>query len=173
MKSFASPFFGRSTATDGTWARELRAQLPAAVSVVTTRHAGAYHGVTVTAFCLAAHEPPRVVVCLERPSQSVAMVAASGVFAVSALSWRQMFLADRFAGRAPLVDARFGGVAHRIGITGAPLLAGALAWLECRVMATWPVGDHAIFLGDVVSAEAADGGDALLYFRRRYHRVRG
>lgn len=158
---------------DAAFARELRAQLPAAVGVVTTRHGDELHGVTVSALLVASHIPPRVVVCLERPSRSAELVAASGVFAVHALSWSQMFLADRFAGRAPLVDPRFGGVPHRSGVTGAPLLANALAWLECRVVAAWPAGDHVVFLGEVVAAEAADGGDALVHFRRHYDRLPG
>lgn len=163
----------RRTPIDAALARELRAQLPAAVGVVTTQHGDELHGVTVTALCVASYAPPRAVVCLERPSRGAELVAASGVFAVHALIWGQMFLADRFAGRAPLVDPRFGGVPHRLGMTGAPLLVEALAWLECRVVAAWPAGDHVVFLGGVVAAEAADGGDALVYFSRRYHRLRG
>jgi flavin reductase (DIM6/NTAB) family NADH-FMN oxidoreductase RutF len=153
-------------------ARDVRAHLPAGVVVVTMRHGGELHGITVTAFSLAAVDPPRVLVCLETPSRSAVLIATSGMFAVNVVAWRQMFLADRFAGRGPLVDPRFSGVPYRLGATGAPLLAGALAWLECRVARTWPAGDHTVFLSDVVRAEAADGGEALVYFRRRYHRLR-
>lgn len=157
---------------DAQLARDARAQLAAGVVVVTTRHGDELHGVTVTAFCPASLEPPRVVVCLETPSHSTALIAASGLFAVNALAWRQMFLADRFAGRAPLVDPRFSGVAHRHGATGVPLLEGALAWLECRVAAVWEVGDHTVFLGDVLRGEMAEAAaDALIYFRRRYYRL--
>lgn len=140
--------------------------------IVTTRHGGELHGVTVTAFCLAAVEPPRVLVCIETPSRSATLIVAAGIFAANAVAWRQMFLADRFAGRGPLVDAHFSGVPHHLGASGAPLLDGALAWLECRVAMAWPVGDHLLFLGDVISATAADGGtEALVYFRRRYYRL--
>jgi flavin reductase (DIM6/NTAB) family NADH-FMN oxidoreductase RutF len=60
------------------------------------------------------------------------------------------------------------GIAVRAGTTGAPLLAEALGWLECRVSAEHDVGDHTFFVGEVVSLEESDAGPALVYRRHRY-----
>lgn len=151
-------------------ARDLRAHFAAGVVVVTSRLGPELRGATVTAFCFAALEPPLALVCFERPSRLAEMIEASGVFAVNALRWRDQFLAERFAGRPPLVDARFSDVPHRLGATGAPLLDVALAWLDCRVTATWPVDDHTLFLGQIEAGGTGSGNEPLVYFRRRYPR---
>jgi flavin reductase (DIM6/NTAB) family NADH-FMN oxidoreductase RutF len=62
-------------------------------------------------------------------------------------------------------------VAHFAAVTGAPLLAGGIGWLDCRVVASYPAGTHSIVVGEVVAAaqaEAADSMAPLLYLRRRY-----
>ncbi len=170
----------------GATVRELRAHFPAGVMIVTSRLGPELHGVTVTAFCFASLHPPLAVICLERPSRSVDVIGQSGVFAVHAPSWQQMFLADRFAGRGPRVDIRFSDVPHRLGVTGSPILDGAIAWLDCRVTETRPIGDHTLFVGQIVDGaagvgdESAADGDAfdespsvkpLVYFQRRYLRL--
>lgn len=151
-------------------ARDLRTHFAAGVVVVTSRLGQELRGATVTAFCFAALEPPLALVCFERPSRLAEMIEASGVFAVNALKWRDQFLADRFAGHAPLVDGRFSDVPHHFGATGVPLLEVALAWLDCRVTATWPAGDHTLFLGQIEAGETGPGNEPLVYFRRRYLR---
>ncbi|HEX2172103.1 MAG TPA: flavin reductase family protein [Dehalococcoidia bacterium] len=159
------------TPIGGSRARELRTAFPTGVTIVTSRLGESLHGVTVTSFCFASLDPPRVVIALERHSRSAEAIAASGVFAVHLPSWREMFLADRFAGREAPVDGQFSGVAYRPGVTGAPLLTGAIAWLECRVSTIWPSGDHTLFLTDVIAGEGGFGGDPLIYFRRSYRRL--
>jgi flavin reductase (DIM6/NTAB) family NADH-FMN oxidoreductase RutF len=154
----------------GSRARDLRAAFPAGVVIVTGRAGDRLHGITVTSFCFAALDPASVLIALERPSRAAEVIAAGGVFAVNLPTWRQMFLADRFAGREAPVDARFGGVPHRIGGTGAPILTGVAAWLECRVTERWTAGDHALFLGEILDGEAA-AGDPLIYLRRVYRRI--
>lgn len=151
-------------------ARDLRAAFPAGVVIVTSRQEDRLSGLTVTSFSFAGLDPPSVLIAIERLSRSAEAIGGSGAFAVSLPTWRQMFLADRFAGREASVDARFGGVPHRVGRTGAPILDGSAAWLECRVAATWPAGDHTIFLGEVVDGDAP-GGDPLVYWRRSYRQL--
>ncbi len=36
-------------------------------------------------------------------------------------------------------------------MTGSPIIAGVLAFVDARVVAEYPGGDHAIFLGEVVA----------------------
>ena len=162
---------GQPTTVDERAMKRITTQFAAGVTVVTTRHAGGLHGLTINAYLTASWDPPLVLVSIESLSQSRDFIQGSGVFAVNFLSELQEFLAERFAGRAPLVNARFDGVLHRFEITGAPILEGALAWLDCRLEQAIEAGDHTLFLGRVVALGEGAPGKALVYFARRYRTV--
>lgn len=151
--------------------RDVMARHAAAVAVVTTRHEEGLYGLTVSAFCSVSLEPPLVLVCIDRLARSHALIAAAGSYAVSLLGWQQMLLADRFAGRGPLIGPGFEGVPWRTAATGAPILEGALAWVDCRLWATYDGGDHGIFVGQVQAAGLGETGEPLLSLNRRFARV--
>lgn len=139
------------------------------VNVVTTRHEGVVHGLTVTAFSSLAAEPPLVFVSVNKRARTHAMIDQAGIYAVNFLAPQQRALSDRFAGRMPEAD-RFAGVAFGQGVTGSPIFADAIAWLDCRVTERVSGGDHTLFFGQVVAA-GTRGADLspLLYFNGRYH----
>jgi len=89
-------------------------------------------------------------------------------FGVNVLSEWQEQLSVRFSG---LEDGRFDGVDWYADKTGAPLLRGALAVLECRVTKTVEAGDHAILIGEVIRAESQTGRP-LIYFDRGYRSIK-
>jgi flavin reductase (DIM6/NTAB) family NADH-FMN oxidoreductase RutF len=149
--------------------RQLRRLHAGAVTVVTYANERGLRGITVTAFVVVSLDPPRVVVCLDRDGEALAAVVAAQTFAVNLLGDRQEFLAERFAGRAPLVNRRFDGVAHHVTPRGNPVLSECLVWFDCVVVFVEPGGDHSIVLGAV--EEAATGlasGSPLLYFDGHY-----
>lgn len=149
--------------------RKMRGLFASGVTVVTTVHEGKLRGVTVSAFSAVSLNPPLVLICIANESESREWIAESGVFAVSILSDEQEFLAERFAARAPIVNARFDGVPYHTALTGSPILADSLAWYDCRVEATHDGGDHTIFIGRVeVVGFGAEGKRPLLYFANRY-----
>src|SRR5207244_3041921 len=84
--------------------RDLRRRQVGSVTVVTTRDDRGLRGITVAAFCVVSLSPPMVLVCLATTGEALSAVEASGSFAVSILADTQEFIADRFAGRAPLVN---------------------------------------------------------------------
>jgi flavin reductase (DIM6/NTAB) family NADH-FMN oxidoreductase RutF len=152
--------------------RRIVGQFATGVVVVTTATDEGLHGLTVNAFCSVSLEPPLVLVCVDRLARGHDRLAEAGAFGVSILSDRQEFLAERFAGRAPLVSPRFDGVPYLTAATGAPLLREAVAWLDCRLWATYDGGDHSIFVGEVLAAELADERAApLLFHAGRYSRL--
>src|SRR5215203_3502709 len=117
--------------------REIRRRWASGVVVVTTVDGnGGFRGATVSAFAAVSLEPPLVLVCLDRSGRMSEMVPEAGIFAVSILESNQEFLAERFAGRAPLPDKVFTGVLHSSAGNGCPILDGAHAWYACRVVAT-------------------------------------
>lgn len=152
------------------WATARR--FAAGVTVVTAADDEGYLGITVSAFSLASLEPPLALVCLHEHSQVLDAIAARGAFAVTVLSSRQEILAEMFAGRAPRPDPAFGAIKHRTLVTGAPVLDGGLAWLDCRLQQAHPAGDHTILVGLVVAAGVAEEqDDPLLYFGSQYRRL--
>jgi flavin reductase (DIM6/NTAB) family NADH-FMN oxidoreductase RutF len=153
--------------------RKMRGLFAGGVTVVTTVHEGKLRGITVSAFAAVSLNPPLVLICLATESESKDWIAESGVFAVNILSDEQEFLAERFAARAPIVNARFDGAPYHTASTGSPILAESLAWYDCRVDAMHDGGDHTIFIGRVEAAGlGAEGRQPLLYFANRYAGIR-
>lgn len=145
---------------------------PSGVTVVTVAQDGLWHGLTVSSFTSVSLDPPLVSVCLDGASQAVPFVEATGRFAVSVLGEGQVEVSDAFArrGREPSPD--FTDVPTALTLDGLPVLADAVAWLQCRLHQRVDAGDHAILIGEVEQT-ASTGGAPLLYFARAYGGVRG
>ncbi len=142
------------------------------VAVLTTRAGDARHGMTVSSFTSISLTPPLVLVCVEQGVRTHRLLAEAGVFALSLLGVDQAAISDRFAGRETEAQDRLAGLPTFTAVTGAPILADHLAYLDCRVVAAHPSADHTIFVAEVLAA-AGPGGETspLLYFNRGYHRL--
>lgn len=141
----------------------------AGVTIVTTvGDDGKPYGLTATAFTSVSLDPPLVLVCVDKRAESHSHFHASRVFAVNFLRIDQEHLSRRFAVTG---GDKFIQLAIRTGVTGAPLLAEGLGYLECRTVDIFEGGDHTIFLGQVEAADAHDG-EPLLYFRGAYRQMR-
>jgi flavin reductase (DIM6/NTAB) family NADH-FMN oxidoreductase RutF len=136
------------------------------VTIVTSRLADRTHGMTVSAFTSVSLEPPLVLVCADRSSDTYALIAQSRVFAVNVLGRHQRHLSDRFA-REEDEQRRFEGLETATAVTGSPILAGALVSFDCRVVDAHDAGDHVIYVGRV-EAVATAGGEPLLYHQAAY-----
>lgn len=144
------------------------------VTVVTTSFDGAPRGITVNALSSVSLDPPLVMVALDRRRFITPMVHATRRYAVNVLGEHQQALSDCFAGAAvtPNRDAFCGASSTPGPILGQPLLAGAIATLECSVVDTFPVGDHDLFIGLVEGVtNPAQHPMPLLYYRRHYLRI--
>jgi flavin reductase len=135
---------------------------------------GIPHAMTANAVSSVSLDPPLVLVCVERSAVMAGEVAASGRFALSFLAADQAELSDRFADPArPEGQEQFDGVEVRTAVTGAPILEGALGWLDCRVWASYDGGDHEIVVGEVLALDVGPADDPLLYYRSGYGRLEG
>ncbi|MBN2304360.1 MAG: flavin reductase family protein [Anaerolineae bacterium] len=144
------------------------------VTVVTTASGDRRSGMTVSSFTSISLDPPQVLVCLQKYTPTAQLVQESGVFAVSLLGTGQDRISDQFAGYTDLPDGadRFHGVDTVSHKTGAPVLAVAVAWLDCRVSAVHDGGTHFIFVGDVVATgRNPDPVSPLVYHNRQYWRL--
>jgi flavin reductase (DIM6/NTAB) family NADH-FMN oxidoreductase RutF len=137
------------------------------VTIVTTAHGGVDYGLTVASFASLSLNPPLVLVCISKSSSSHDPIAHSQKFGVSILGSDQADVSGRFAARG---GDKFAGLDVRRGELGIPLVANALATLECRVHQQVIGGDHSIFIGEVVDTRTREGAP-LLYFRAAYREM--
>ncbi len=156
---------------DGDELRKVMRRWASGVAIVAAQAGGRRHGMTVSSFTSVSLEPPLVVISLENHSTTQGLVIASRAFAVNILDETQGDLAQRFAGGIPDGQDRFAGLTAEPGPSGSPILAGGLAYLDCRMTAAYPVGTHTLFVGEVVAAGIRQGGRPLLYFQRDYRRL--
>lgn len=133
------------------------------------------HGMTANAFTSVSLEPPLVLCCVAQTARMHAAITSARGFAVSVLGANQHDLARYFADRGrPSGRAQFDVVDWLPGPrSGAPLLSGALAWLECELTASHEGGDHSIFVGRVLSALRGSGSGALVFYAGAFHRGGG
>ena len=155
--------FGLSEPLDGR--QELRRAFGSfltGVSVVTAIDADEHpRGLTANSFTTVSLAPPLVLVCIDHRAGSYGVMRSAGHFAVNILSETQDRIARTFS--SPVAD-RFAAVPWRAAFTGAPIIEGALCWLDCRVDRTIEAGDHLILIGEV-KAFSHRPGPPLGYFR--------
>ena len=146
--------------------RKLLGRWTTGVTIVTARAGEKIHGMTVSAFTEVSLEPPLVLICADKSSNTNPLIAEGGVFAVNILARDQETLSNRFASKQDEWQ-RFDGLAWETEATGAPILPGTVAAIDCRVVATHDAGDHIIYVGEVVGLHLSDG-DPLLFYHRGY-----
>jgi len=147
--------------------RALMRRFPSGVAVVTVDAAGQRLGLTVSSLVALSLEPPLVGVAIARQAAMHELLREAGGFAVSLLAGGQEWLAQHFARGVPPI-AMWRGVATREGAAGAPLLVGALGWIECRLAAEHPAGDHSLFVGEALSVELGEPAPPLVRVESAY-----
>ena len=142
-------------------------RFPAGVAVVTVDLDGQRIGLTVASLISLSLDPPLVGVSIGKEASCYELLRRSGAWAVSLLGGDQAELAARFAsGRPPIVH--WDGVAVHEGQL-APLIDGAVGWIEAQTRAEHDAGDHTFFIGDVVAVVHGPARSALMYRESTYH----
>ncbi len=151
----AGPASAPPQAFDSRQFRDALAQFATGVTIISA-HAGErrYVGFTANSFNSVSLAPPLILWSLACEAECLAAFEATERYTVNVLAADQVALALRFS--RPHED-RFAGVDYRLGWADAPLIAGCVAWFECRHHSFRQAGDHVIFVGEVVTCERADG----------------
>jgi len=148
--------------------RRVMGHFATGVTVITSiRSSGELHGLTANAFTSVSLIPPLLLVCVDKKAESYPCFDESKIFTVNVLAADQEALSRRFAVTG---GDKFTGVSYKIGANGAPILEGALAYLECKVTQKIDGGDHTIYLGEIEQAETKEG-KPLLFFRGGYREL--
>jgi flavin reductase (DIM6/NTAB) family NADH-FMN oxidoreductase RutF len=141
------------------------------VTIVSSISNGIRHGMTVSSFTSVSIDPAMLLVSLQDNARTHRLVKESGVFAVTILDQSQIAISERFAGRQTEKHDRFRGLETFSLVTGAPLIRGGLVGFDCQVCDTHEIGQHTIFIGQVLAMQKGDGVRPLIYFDRRYHSI--
>ena len=158
-----------SSSGDSAVFRQAMREFAAGVSIVACGAGEQRSGCTVTALTSLSLTPPTLLVCLSRDALTLKRLSETGAFSVNLLAARHRELADRFASRGgERGPARFAVGRWTTLVTGAPLLADALAAIDCRVEEILERHTHAIVIGAVVAVQRGEGGAALAHWRSHY-----
>ena len=130
---------------------------------LTVKHGGEEHGVTASWVSQASFHPPMVVVAVENRSKTIGMIRDAHHFALSVLRAGQHDVAEKLGRASAGAPPTLKGIRTKPApASGVPVLADALGWVECRVVATLPSGDHTLVLGEVLEAGVEHDGDQPL-----------
>ena len=140
--------------------REVLGHFATGVTIVTALEEGLPVGFSCQSFAALSLDPPMVVLAPARSSTSWPRIRAAGAFCVNILGEHQEAVCRAFAISG---GDKFSGVGWRPGITGAPVIDGSLAVVECELGEIFEGGDHEIVTGLVVSLEVGEGGPLLFY----------
>jgi 3,4-dihydroxy-2-butanone 4-phosphate synthase len=167
----ASPAAAAEIAEVGRRMRAVMGHFATGVSVVTARAtSGTPIGTTANAISSVSLDPPLLLACLARSSETLAAIRVEGRFAINVLALDQRHHSDRFAKKGDAVAS------HEVDFDdhdlGVPVLPGSLATVVCEVEAIHPAGDHEIVVGFAHHLEhSGPGARPLLFYRGAYSEI--
>lgn len=147
--------------------RKIMGAFATGVTVASTRIGDETWGMTANGITSLSLDPPLVLLAVQKSVASNAKFQAGGCFALNILTALQQELSDRFAFKGP---KDFSGLETTTAVTGAPILADSLGWVDCRLTRVLDGGDHDILIGEILAGEVG-AGEPLLYFNGKYARL--
>jgi flavin reductase (DIM6/NTAB) family NADH-FMN oxidoreductase RutF/DNA-binding IclR family transcriptional regulator len=151
---------------DSRYFRDVLGQFPTGVAVITALDAeGRPHGMAVGSFSSVSLDPPLVGFMPARTSGTYPRIEATGRFCVSILGADQEDVCRAMATRGA---DKFNGITWFPAPSGAPVIDGALAWIDCTLAQRYEAGDHYIVVGEVDQLSELRPGPPLVFFRGGY-----
>ncbi len=141
------------------------------VTVVSTQYQGIRHGMTVSSFTSVSLQPQVVTISLTKSSRTHDLIHSAGCFGITILSNDQQNISELFAGQTTESEDRFKGIELLTLATGAPVIKGGLAFLDCKVIAIHDFGTNSLFIGEVIAAKVGVSGKPIVYYDQQYHQL--
>lgn len=145
--------------------RQVLGHVPTPVVVVAAAGPEGPVGLAIGSFVSVSLEPLLVAFLPAKTSSSWPTIRDVGRFSISILADDQTAVSRTFAARG---GDKFATVAWRPGPSGAPILEGCLAWIECELDQEIDAGDHVLVLGRVTGLDLARDAHALVFHRGDY-----
>lgn len=145
--------------------RDILGRFTTGVVLVTARTPTGPAGMAVNSFTSVSLDPPLVALCAAHSSTTWPQIRATGGFAVTILGDRHEDLCRTFSTKGV---ERFGGRDWAFTRAGHPIAADGLAWLDCRISATHPAGDHDVVIAEALEGDVAGDGDPLVFHAGRF-----
>jgi flavin reductase (DIM6/NTAB) family NADH-FMN oxidoreductase RutF len=155
-------------AIDKSELRRVMGHFATGVTVITTRDEnGRPFGLTANAVTSVSLTPPLILVCVDKTADTYPYFERSKVFTVNILSDTQEGVSRRFATTG---IEKFEGIGYHRTETGCAVLDDAVGHIDCRIVDSYDAGDHTIYMGEVLGADANDV-PPLLFFRGGYRKL--
>lgn len=151
--------------------REVFRRWPSGAAIVTSCEQNRPHGMVISSFASLSNDPPTVMFSASTSTRMHNIVPQQGSFAVSILGGEQSDLFERFAGfDRTFDDNRFIGLDYATALTGMPIFPDAIAWVDCKLVASHPGNGYTIFVGEIVAASLGEAceGSPMVYYRRQH-----
>jgi flavin reductase (DIM6/NTAB) family NADH-FMN oxidoreductase RutF len=152
--------------------RDMMARFATGVTVVAARYGPLLAGMTANAIASISIDPPLMMASVSVKSETHRAIIESHAFALSILSDDQRDLATCFA--QPTTAAklkRFCDAPWHEAETGSPIIDGAIAYFDCRLVERHKAGDHTMFIGEIVAAGYSEAAEPLIWFGSRYRHL--
>jgi 3-hydroxy-9,10-secoandrosta-1,3,5(10)-triene-9,17-dione monooxygenase reductase component len=137
------------------------------IAIITATDGGEPVGMACNSFTSVSLDPPLVAFCAAKSSTTWPRIQAAGHWAANFLTEDDEELCRLFAQKGA---DRFSQVEHHPGVSGAPVLDNALAFVDCETVAEHDAGDHVIVVGRVLELGDSPHGKPLLFYRGGYGR---
>ncbi len=141
--------------------RKVLGRFCSGVTIITARDGEGLIGLTCQSFFSVSLDPPLVAFSPARTSQSYARMRSCNAFCINILAEDQHEVCEAFARSG---TDKWAGVAWRPGVTGSPIIDGALAWIDCQWEVEHPAGDHYLTLGRVIELRHDPAKGPLLFY---------
>jgi flavin reductase (DIM6/NTAB) family NADH-FMN oxidoreductase RutF len=133
------------------------------VYVLGTRRGRQANAMTAAWVTRASERPPCVAVAIRDDRYTRDLILETGTFSISVLREDQVSAATHFGETSGEYHDKLLGVPYGLTPGGSPFLLDCLSYLDCKVVNDVRAGDHTVIVGEVVYAEAFDGGPPLIY----------
>lgn len=151
--------------------RKAMGRFATGVTVITTTLDGEKHGMTANAVTSLSLDPMMLLVCVDKTADTHDILSRAGVFAVNILAAGQSDLSNRFAKKEFDGAHEMDDLPLQTAPSGAPIIEGAIAYIDCKTVTEHHGGDHTIFIGEVLDARELNDREPLLFYSGQYGKI--
>lgn len=139
------------------------------VAVVTSKRGNKdINGLSVAWMSQVSWDPPLVMVAIGKVNYTHDFIKESKVFAISILSQNMKDMAKLFGLKSGRDINKFQDITYEFKKSGSPIISDCLAYLDCKVLKSFDVGDHTIFVGEILDTDIKDDKEPLIYNSKDY-----